>query len=94
METELGVHIDVNSKIASLGKEIKFKLNEKGNSIDLTFRNNAKGKNVNVYVENEYIFSAIVGKKNSIKLSKSSDMGKSVLSGILTNKEIKAIITD
>ena len=53
-----------------------------------------KGKNANVYVENEYIFSAIVGKKNNIKLSKSSDMGKSVLSGILTNKEIKAVITD
>ena len=33
-------------------------------------------------------------KKNNIKLSKSSDMGKSVLSGILTNKEIKAVITD
>ena len=94
LETELGVHIDVNSKISSLGKEIKFKLNEKGNSIDLTFRNGVKGKNVNVYVENEYIFSAIVGKKNNIKLSKSSDMGKSVLSGILTNKEIKAVITD
>ena len=94
LEAELGVHIEVNSKISSLGKEIKFKLNEKGNSIDLTFRNGVKGKNVNVYVENEYIFSAIVGKKNNIKLSKSSDMGKSVLSGILTNKEIKAVITD
>ena len=94
LEAELGLHIDVNSKISSLGKEVKFKLNEKGNSIDLTFRKSAKGKNVNVYVENQYIFSAIIGKKNSIKLNKSSDMGKSILSGILTNKEIKAIITD
>ena len=46
------------------------------------------GKKLNVYINNDYIFSATVGKKNKIRVTKDSDIGKTIVSAIVQEKNI------
>jgi len=75
-----------------LGKEIKFDVHETGAYIVFTFNKKIAGKNANVYVNDEYLFSATIGRAGQIKISKNSDLGKSILRTITSRKEIKVFI--
>ena len=94
LEDTLGLSIDVESKLVSLGREIMFDLKETGNSIDLIFKKHVIGNLVNIYVENNFLFSATAGRKGKIRTSKSSDLGKSLVNAILANRDIKAVLQD
>ncbi|MBU3958051.1 MAG: hypothetical protein KKB25_03170, partial [Nanoarchaeota archaeon] len=37
------------------------------------------GKNANIYIENEYLFTATVGRTGQIRVNKDSDLGKALL---------------
>ena len=78
--------------VESLGKEINFDINETGAYIVLTFDKRIAGKNANVYIDNEYLFSATVGRAGQIKVSKNSDLGKALLRVITSKKLIKVFI--
>ena len=92
IEDKLGVSIEVQPMVESLGKEISFDINETGAYVVFTFDGKIAGKNANVYLENEYLFSATVGRAGQIKVSKNSDLGKVLLRAIATRKEIKVFI--
>jgi ATPase len=92
IEDKLGVSIEVQPIVESLGKEITFNINETGAYIVLTFHDNTSGKNANVYVSDEYLFSATIGRSGQIKISKGSELGKSLLRAITGKKEIKVFI--
>jgi len=92
LEDKLGVSIEVQPMVESLGKEINFNINETGAYIVLSFDKGIAGKNANVYVENEYLFSATVGRAGQIKVSKDSDLGKVLLRTITNKKAIKVFI--
>jgi ATPase len=92
IEKKLGIHIDVQPKIPSLGEEINYKLREIGNALEFQFNKNVKGKIASFYINNKFLFSATVGKKGNIKIAKETDVGKELLKALLENKEIKVFI--
>jgi len=92
IEDKLGVSIDVQPMVESIGNEIKFDINETGGYVVLSFEKELAGKNANTYIDNEYLFSATVGRAGQIKVSKSSELGRSLLRAITGRKEIKVFI--
>ncbi len=92
IEDKLGISIEVEPAVESLGKEINFDAGETGAYIVLNFDKRFAGKNANVYVEEEYLFTATIGREGNIKVSKGSDLGKSLIRGIATKKTIGVFI--
>jgi len=92
LEEKLGISIEVQPLVESLGKQVKFAANETGAYIVLDFDKRIAGKNANVYVDNEYLFTATIGRAGQIKVSKSSDIGKELIRAMTTKKEIKVFI--
>jgi len=91
IESDLGVHIDIEPKVTALGEEISFELNEIGNNLIFSFRKKMNNKLVNLYINEEYFMSATVGKKNELKINKSSDAGNELVKAILSKKEIRVL---
>jgi ATPase len=90
LEKKLGLRIEVLPKYYTLGNEVQFQISESGNSIDFVFDKSLAGEVVSFYIDGEFLFSAMVGKKGTIKISKESDIGKELLKAIYEKKEIKA----
>jgi len=92
IEKKLGIHIEVEPKTPAMGKEINFKMNETGNSMEFNFDRKFVGKVASFYIENTFLFSATIGKKSSIKVGKSSDIGMELLGATVSRKRIKVLI--
>ena len=92
IEKKLGIHIDVEPRIPALGKEINFGINETGNSLEINFDRKFTEKLASIYLEDEFLFSATIGKKGNIKVTKDSDIGKKLLTATITKKKIKVVI--
>jgi ATPase len=94
LEEMLGVKIDVEAKIPTLGKEIEFDISETSSSINILVDDDVIGHTVDVYVEDEYVLSSQVGKKARVKIDKRSESGKKILSAIIAEQEeIKVFIS-
>jgi len=91
IEDKLGIHIDVEPRVPSTGAEVGFDVSEVGNSIVFQFSPKMKGKKVDIYVDDDYLLSATVGKKHQVKVSKSPGIGKEILKGILGKKRIRVL---
>jgi ATPase len=92
IEDRLGISIEVQPMVESLGSEIKFKIHETGGYVVFSFNKKMFGKNANVYVDNEYLFSATIGRSGQIKVSKSSDLGRVLMSSLTNKKQIKIFV--
>jgi ATPase len=91
IENRLGIHIDVEPRIPTTGIEVTYNVSEIGNSIIFQFDPRMRGKNVDIYVDDDYLLSATVGKKNEVKISKSSGVGKEILKGLIGNKRVRVL---
>jgi ATPase len=74
-----------------MGTEIDYDLSEVGKSLVFEFSPKMKGKKVDIYVEDDYLMSATVGKKYNVKISKTSGIGKEILKALIKNKKVKII---
>jgi ATPase len=92
VEDRLGIHIDVEPKIPALGKEVSFAVDESGNSLEFTFDKRLVEKIASFYVEDNFLFSATIGKKTNIKIGKQSEVGSELLRAIVGKKKIKVLI--
>jgi ATPase len=92
LEEKLGIKLDVEPLAPSSGKEVRYEIKEVGNRFDITFDKDLTGKVANVYVGEEYLFSATVGKKSQVRVSKKSDLGKSLLRGLVSKQRIRVLI--
>ena len=93
LEEKLGIKIDVEPLTpSSSGKEVRYEIQEVGNRIDLVFDEHLTGEVANVYVGDEYLFSATIGKKSQIRVSKKSDLGRSLLRGLVSKQRIRVLI--
>jgi len=92
IEDKLGISIEVQPIVESLGNEIKFDIHETGAYIVFSFEGKIAGKNANVYIENEYLFTATVGRAGQIKVSKNSDLGKALINATTNKKSIKVFV--
>ncbi len=93
LEEKLGVKIDVEPLApSSSGKEVRYEVREVGNRIDLVFEEDLTGVAANVYVGDQYLFSATIGKKSQIRVSKKSDLGRSLLRALVSKQRIRVLI--
>lgn len=93
LEDKLGVKIDVEPMApSSTGKEVRYEIKEVGNRIDITFDEDLTGEVANVYVGDQYLFSATIGKKSQIRVSKKSDLGRGLLRGLVSKQRIRVLI--
>lgn len=92
LQKMLGMHLDVEPKIAAIGKEVKYDCRESGNTIELVFKKRLVGEQANVYVDDDFLFSAMIGKKGKIKVTKRSDIGKEIVKALVRNKSIKVMV--
>lgn len=92
LEKKLGIRIEVEPKVPSLGKEVKFELKEAGGALEIKFGKGRAGCIANFYVDGEFLFSATIGKKGTVKVAKDSEAGGKLLKAILEKKEVKAFI--
>ena len=93
LEESLGVKIDVETKIPTLGKEIEFDISESGSSVNLMVDESAVGRAVDIYVNEEYALSSQVGKKARIKVDKRSEAGRKIVNAILGGDEVKIFLS-
>jgi ATPase len=89
IEKKLGLRIEVIPRYYTLGKEVSFNISESGNSVDFVFDRSLAGEVVSFYVDGKFLFSAMIGKKGVIKISKESDIGRELVNAIYEKKEIK-----
>jgi ATPase len=92
LEKKLGISLSVEPKIPALGREIKFEMGEKGNSLEFKFSKEHAGKIASIYIDKDFLFSATIGKEGRIKVTKSSEIGKRLLEAICSKKPIKVFI--
>ena len=91
LQKRLGIHIDIEPKVAALGNEIYYKIDESGNSFAFNFDKRLMGKTASFYIEDKFLFSATIGKKAAIKVSKDSDIGRELLRAVVGKKKIKVL---
>ncbi len=92
LEEKLGISIDVEPAVNSMGKEIKFDVGETGGYVVLTFDKKVFGKGANIFIDSTYLFTATIGRSGEIKVSKHSDIGKALIAAMASKKEIKVFI--
>jgi ATPase len=93
LEDMLGVKIDVEAKIPTLGMEIEFDVSESGSSVNILVDDEVVGRTVDVYIEDDYILSSQVGKKARVKVDKRSDTGRKIVNAIIAGQEIKVFLS-
>ncbi|MEM4275818.1 MAG: PINc/VapC family ATPase [Candidatus Nitrosocaldaceae archaeon] len=91
IEKMFDVHIDVEPTISSMGREVRYEITEAGNSFHILFSDDIIGSSINIYIDDEFLFSAIVGKKGKIKVSKGSEAGKKIINALINKKDIKVL---
>jgi ATPase len=92
VEDRLGIHIDVEPKIPTFGEEVNFGMNETGNSLEFVFDKRLIGKIASFYIDDNFLFSATIGKKSNIKVGKDSEIGSELIRVIVGKKKIKVLI--
>ena len=80
LERDLGLNITVEPKSKTLKSEVDFNLEESGNSIVLEVNEGLSGKEVDVYDNDEFLFTATVGKSGTVSLTKDSELSGQILS--------------
>jgi ATPase len=85
----LGIKIDVEAKTPVLGKEVSFQISEAGSAVNILISEEVIGKNVSIYIDDEFVFSSQVGKKARVKLDKRSENGRKIVNAILGVRNLK-----
>ncbi len=89
LEDKLGVRIDVEPLTPTTGTEVPFEIKEVGNRLDIYLPEHVTGNVANVYVGDQYLFSATVGKKGQIHVTKKSDLGKALIRALVSKRKIR-----
>lgn len=93
LEEVLGVKIDVETKIPTLGKEIEFEISEAGSAVTLLVDEEVIGRTVDIYIEDEFVLSSQVGKKARIKVDKRSEAGKKIVNAIISGQGMRLFLS-
>jgi len=86
LERKLGVHISVEPKEKTLKRSIPFGFEEIGSHFDLKVNPTHTGQQLDVYSEEDFLFSAMAGKGGRIRVKKKSSLGKAVLQALAANR--------
>jgi ATPase len=89
LERRLKIGILVEPKVSTLGEEVKFSIYESGNSIEIKVDESLQGKQVNIYVNDQFLSSTMVGKSGKIRINKNSEIGRNLVRHLVTSGSIK-----
>ncbi len=90
LEKKIGIKIDVRPREEKVIREIKYDIHETRNTTNLIFEKELIGKTVNIYSGDNFLFSAMIGKKAQIKIANNSIAGEA-LNKALNNRNIKIL---
>lgn len=79
LEEELELDITVEPRKKTLKNGVEFTVEERGNSLIIQLGTEFSGEEVDVYDEDEFLFTATVGKNGEVSLTKSSELVGRVL---------------
>ncbi len=88
IEKELGIKIDVE-KLPKSYDALKFKINTEKRYMTIFPEENMSEKEVELYINDEFLLSAKVSKKNLFKISRKSEQGKLLFVAINSGKKIE-----
>lgn len=94
IEEKLGLSIDVR-EIEETPKEgilIGFKPNFSNKFLVISVDPKYNGQNVDIYVKNEYLMSANVGKDGEIRIKKTNNLGKALTGALKYNEKIEIFV--
>ncbi|MBT4397403.1 Flp pilus assembly complex ATPase component TadA [archaeon] len=88
IEKLIGIGIDVEVKDEEITKQRKlsYSLKERGNYVIINLKQS--GKMVDVYIDNNFLFTSTTSKKGEIRISKKSDIGDKLVEGLDMNKKL------
>jgi len=86
LEKRLGVHISVEPKEKTLKRTVPFGFEETGSHFDLKVNPALTGQQVDIYSDEDFLFSAMAGKGGRIRVKKKSSLGKAVLQALAANR--------
>ncbi|MFB6145508.1 MAG: PINc/VapC family ATPase [Candidatus Nanohaloarchaea archaeon] len=91
LEDELGLDITVEPKKKTMKSGVQFSVEERGNSVIINVGTDMSGQDVDVYHNEEFLFTATVGKNGEVSLTKKSDLAGRILSAYESGQlEIRA----
>jgi len=79
MEERLGIRIDLEPLVPALGGEVDAVVNDAGGKLEIVLQGAEEGDRVSVYVGEDHILTATVGRGKKIRLSKRSEAGAAIL---------------
>ncbi|MEM5811904.1 MAG: PINc/VapC family ATPase [Candidatus Aenigmatarchaeota archaeon] len=89
IENEIGIKIEIKPKTPSIGELLNYETYERGNNIVLKFPKELANKSISIYIDKNFLASAIIGSNGEIKFSKDSKIGSELLKSIVNKKELK-----
>ncbi|MEM3060869.1 MAG: PINc/VapC family ATPase [Candidatus Bathyarchaeia archaeon] len=92
LEEKLGIKIDVETYPSQKETEIDFALKETRGYIDLYFNREYIGKTMSLYIDDQFLLSAVIGKKSRIRISKDSLQGSELIDALLKRRKIRTVV--
>lgn len=91
IEERAGISIEVKDlEIKEIDEKIPINVNVSGNYLSLNFKKEDIGSSYDIIVEDEYIFTATVGKKANIRLKKDIEMAEIIIKAMKKDEPIYA----
>jgi len=95
IEERAGISIDVEElEIKDIDHKIPINVNVSGNYLSLNFKKEDIGSSYDIIVEDEYLFTATVGKKANIRLKKDIEMAEIVIKAMKKDEPVYARLRD
>lgn len=86
LEEELGLSITVEPLKGTLKEQTGFEVEERGNSVIIAVGDDLSGREVDVYDGDEFLFTATVGKKGEVSVTKNSELASRILGAAESGK--------
>jgi len=92
IEKELGIGIDIEElKSKKESNELEFDSKIKGNNIIFYLDTKYQYKDIHIYIEDDYLLTAKVGKAGTIRISKNNKIGRIIDNALRMGEKIKFI---
>lgn len=91
IEKKLGIHISVEPKEATFKNEIDFYTEEHGKHFYVKIDPKLSSKSVDIYSNEEFLMTSLVGKSGNIRIKKKSDIGRMILQAV-TKKSLRILM--
>ncbi len=92
LEQQLGIGLDIRElgaqSKASGGKEIPYRVSGSSKHVEFLLGDQYSGKDVDIYVNNEYLATVAVSQKGVVRVKKSNNFGKVLIAALDHNEKI------